>query len=181
MSINVVNSQGVKLFLAQPPSPPYATCQDAIAGIRAGTNIICPQDIGDIQESRGVTEYKCMSSNETSKSLGAVSREAFDLNLLLDPNNNVGQTMLRQAFLKGTPLVMGIEIPNEVMLYFPILISKQSTGIEIDAAVMSTFTVEISGDIMECPLSQAGSGNGRPIVNNGVHITNNGVPVVNTP
>jgi hypothetical protein len=176
MSIDVTNSQGVKLYLATPPSTPWATCGEAITGLKAGNTITCPQSVGELGESREVNEYKCLSSDESAKSLGAVGRASFDVDVLLDPEDRSGQMALRSNFRDNKPLVMGIEYEG-TFIYFNIGVSGMGTAIEQDAAISTKFTIEISGDIMECSTANLIS---YPIVNNGIIIVHNGIPVVNT-
>jgi hypothetical protein len=176
MSISVTNSQGVKLYLATPPTTPWTTCGEAVTALKAGNTIACPQTIGEIAESRVVSEYKCLSSNESAKSLGAVGRASFEVNVLLDPEDRSGQMALRANFRNNTPLIMGIEY-GSTFIYFNIGVSGMGTTIEQDAAISTKFTIEISSDIMEC---STGNLTAHPVVNNGIDIVHNGIPVVNT-
>jgi len=176
MAINVINSQGTKLFLVSPPATPWATCGDAITALKAGKVIACPQSLGEVAETRQVTEYKCLSSNETAKALGAISRSSFEVMVLLDVDDRAGQQMLRDNFRNNTPLIMGIEYDG-VMLYFNIGVSGVGTSIEQDAAISTKFSIEISSDIHECSTKNLAS---HPVVNNSIQVVNNGNVVVNT-
>jgi len=171
--MNVLNSQGVKIYLATPPQAPWVTCSAAKAALRAGKVIDCPQTIGEIVEQRQVQEYKCLSSNESAKSLGAVSRSSFDIEVLLNPDDTAGQLMLRDSFMNNTPLIMGIEY-GTTMIYFNIGVSAVGTTIAQDAAITTKFSIEISSDIKQC-LNQSTV----PVVNNSIAVTNNGIPVIN--
>lgn len=176
MSIKVINSQGTQLYLVAPPTTPWVTCGDAIAALKAGKTIDCPQSLGEVAETRAVSEYKCLSSNESSKSLGAVSRAAFDVEVILNPDDRAGQMMLRDNFKNNTPLVMGIAYEG-AMLYFNIAVSGVGTSIAQDTAITTKFTIEIASDIHECSTANLTS---YPVVNNSIVVTNNGAPVVNT-
>jgi hypothetical protein len=176
MAINVLNSQGTKIYLVKPPTTPWATCGEAITALKAGGTITCPQSLGEVAETRAVTEYKCLSSNESTKALGAISRSSFDIAVLLDPADKGGQLMLRDNFRNNTPLVMGIEYGG-AMLYFNIGVSGVGTSIEQDAAITTKFSIEISSDIHECSTANLTS---HPVVNNGIIVVNNGIPVVHT-
>jgi len=176
MSIKVINSQGIKLYLVAPPATPWSTCGGAIAALKAGKTVMCPQSLGEIAEARAVTEYKCLSSNESAKSLGAVGRASFEVAVLLDPEDKAGQLALRSAFRDNTPLIMGIEYGG-AFLYFNIDVSSMGTTIEQDAAITTKFSIEISSDIHECSTANLTS---HPVVNNSISVVNNGIPVVHT-
>jgi len=178
MPIKTINSQGTKLYLVDQPSTPWANCGAAVAALRAGSKIVCPQSLGEINESRAVTEYKCLSSNESSKALGAVSRSSFDVQVILDPEDRLGQFKLQGAFRDNTPLIMGIEYEG-VMLYFNIGVSSIGTSIEQDSAIITKFTIEISSDIKECKTSAAHA-QSDAVVNNGIIIVNGGIPIVDS-
>jgi hypothetical protein len=90
MSIPVLNSQGTQIYVVSPAAT-YADCTAAIAAIQGGKLIGCPQSLGELSETREVTEYKCLSSNESAKALGSISRGSFEIGLLLDPTDTAGQ------------------------------------------------------------------------------------------
>lgn len=170
MAISYMNSQGTQLFILD------TTQAAAITGTPAtdsplitegtGTNsylVGCPQSIGSIEETRTVTEYKCMSSNDSAKALGAISRGNIELGLLFDPEDVLGQNELKDAFTNNTLIGVGIELPDAdisvgetgaigTIFYFEGSVSAVSVGIEQDAAITYTVTVEISSDVVEYPM-----------------------------
>ena len=155
MAINVLDSQGTKVYVVSPAAE-YADCSAAVTAILGGKLVGCPQTLGELSETREVTEYKCLSSNESAKSLGAISRGSFEIGLLLDPTDTEGQDALKDAFANNTPVTIGIELSdslgaNGTILYFQAAVSGVSTGIEQDAAVTYTVTLEVSSEITECP------------------------------
>lgn len=155
MAINVINSQGTVVYVADVPAVAWADCTEAIAGIKAGTIVGCPQTIGELAETREVTEYKCLSNNDSAKALGSISRGSLDIGLLLDPTDVAGQDALRQAFTDNTPVIIGLELPDMLttsgtIYWFEAGVSGVSTGIEQDAAISYTVTVEISSAVTEC-------------------------------
>jgi len=174
--MRVLNAQGTKFYLVPTPATPWATCSEAITSLRAGKNIYCPQSVGDLSEQRNSTEYKCLSSDETVKSLGAISRSSFDIAVLFNPDDKAGLQLLQQSFRTNKPIIMGIEY-GDTMIYFSINVSGFVTGISMDSAITNTATIEISSNIMECSTAALTT---APIVNNGIIIQNNGIPVVNT-
>ena len=155
MAINILDSQGTKVFVVS-PAVEYASCTLAVAGVQGGDLVGCPQTLGELSETREVTEYKCLSSNESAKALGAISRGSFEIGLLLDPADAAGQAALKKAFADNEEVMIGIELPddggaNGTLLYFTAGVSGVSTGIEQDAAITYTVTLEIASEIVECP------------------------------
>jgi hypothetical protein len=177
MPITVTSSQGVQLYVLPVPATDWTTCREAVKAIRKGNLIGCPQSIGDISESRAMTEYKCMSSDDSAKALGAISRSTIEIGMLLDPSDMFGQRELRKAFLDGQPRIVGIEY-GHTMQYFTAMVSQVSTGIAMDAAITYTATVEISSSIKECDTTSV-SNDPVQVVNHGIIVVDNGVPVVN--
>ena len=156
--IKVINSQGTKVYVVDVPTTAWADCTAAVAAIKAGKVVGCPQSLGEISETRSVTEYKCLSSNETAKALGAISRGSLEIGLLLDPTDAAGQKALKDAFANNTEVVVGIELPNQItastgngtVYWFKASVSGVSTGIAMDAAISYTVTLEISSGVTEC-------------------------------
>ena len=160
--IPVLNSQGTKIYIVDVPSTPWADCTAAVTAIKAGKLVGCPQSIGSIEESRAVTEYKCMSSNETAKALGSITRGNIEIGLLFDPDDTDGQKALKDAWLANSTFVVGIELPDidvtagatgasGTLFWFSGAISAVSTGIVQDEAISYTVTIEISSNVTECP------------------------------
>ncbi len=172
----MINSQGTTIYVAQIPTSEWGSCGEAITTLKASPIVECPQSVGDISETRVATEYKCFSSNDTAKSLGAISRQPFDIEVLMNPSDMTGQRDLRKAFRNNTPVRIGIEY-GQTMLYFDAKVSGVSSSISQDAAVAATFTVEITGDIHECSSANLIA---KAVINNGIIIVNNGIPILNT-
>ena len=165
MAIKVINSQGTRVFIVDVPATEWADCDAATTAILAGKMVGCPQSLGDLTETRPPTEYKCLSSNETAKILGAISRGSIDIGLLLDPDDAAGQGALRDAFHANENKIIGIVLPNEpekvagtpasdgngTIYWFEGGVSETSVKIEMDAAILYSVKIEISSDITECP------------------------------
>lgn len=151
MAIAYVNSQGTKLWI----NTTIPTGTPTYTNVSTGGKLVgCPQSVGAIEETRSVTEYKCLSSNDTVKALGAISRGNIQIGLLFDPTDTAGQDALKTAFQSNTEVLVGIEFPdtgvtNGTTMAFIGLISTISLGIEMDAAVTYTVTVEISSAVTE--------------------------------
>ncbi|MCD6135570.1 hypothetical protein J7J63_02515 [Candidatus Bipolaricaulota bacterium] len=162
MAIKVLDSQGTKVYVLDVPDPAFVDCTAAVTAIKAGKLVGCPQSLGDITETRASTEYKCLSSNESAKALGGISRGSLELGLLLDPVDAAGQGALKTAFKDNTKVIVGIELPdnestlpettgNGTIYWFVASVSGVATGIAMDAAITYTVTLEIGSDITECP------------------------------
>ena len=156
-TIKVLNSQGTRIYVVDVPTTPWADCTVAVSNIKGGDLVGCPQSLGDLSETRTATEYKCLSSNDSVKALGGISRGSLEIGLLLDPDDTKGQKKLRDAFALNTPVIVGIELPdmakggvNGTIYWFIASVSGVSTGIAMDAAISYTVTLEISSAITEC-------------------------------
>lgn len=161
--IPVLNSQGTMIWIADVPAAGFADCPAAITAIKAGKLVGCPQSIGAIEETRAVTEYKCMSSNDTAKALGSITRGNIEIGLLFDPKDTAGQKALKDAWLANEEFIVGVELPDAdtstgstgasgTIFWFAGSISGVSTGIVQDEAVTYTVTIEIASNVTECPM-----------------------------
>lgn len=157
-----INSQGTKAYVVDVPATEWADCSEAIAAILAGKEVLCPQSIGSLEETRTVQEIKCLSSNESTKVAGSVSRGTVDLGMLFDPTDVDGQEAFKAAFTANTPFRVGIEYSDRdisvgevgvsgTIDWFDGIVSTQSKTIEMDTAVMYSATVEIASEITTCP------------------------------
>lgn len=162
MAISYLESQGTIVYIlseavAATITGTPATDRPIILG---GDVVGCPQSIGSIEETRNVTEYKCMSSNDTAKALGSISRGNIQLGLLFNPDDTAGQDALKTAFQTNAVIGVGIELPDRditvgstgvsgTIFYFEGGVSAVSVGIEQDAAITYTVTIEISSEVTE--------------------------------
>lgn len=162
-TIPVLNSQGTVVYIADIPAVDWVDCTEAIAGVKAGDIVGCPQTIGALEETRTVTEYKCMSSNDTAKALGSITRGNIEIGLLFDPEDTAGQAALKAAWAANDQFIVGLELPDAdvsvgptgasgTIFWFAGGVSGVSTGIVQDEAVTYTVTIEISSDITECAM-----------------------------
>ena len=148
MPISVLNSKGSEIYII--PRTNFSNCTSATSTILAGVMVNCPQSLGELTETRDMQEYKCMSDNNTYKSLGSISRGSFDIDMILDVAGVSGQQVIRQAFRDNTPLTIGIKLPDDTLYYFDASISGVSSGFEVDEAIGYTTTIEISSEVHEC-------------------------------
>lgn len=151
MAIPVINAQGMAAYVV---SPGLGATTPTVALILAGDQIGCPQSFGNIEETRAVKEYGCMSSDETVKVLGSIKRGNLQIGLLFDPADVAGQAALKAAFAANTEVTIGVELPNRLavsgtIFAFNAVISSVSVGIVMDEAVTYDVTVEIASSITE--------------------------------
>jgi len=163
MAIRLINSQGTKLLVAPVPPNPDAliTPYDWAMYIKNNAKITqCPQTLGDLPESRNLTEYGCISTNDSVKSVGSIQRGNFDVELLFDPDDTDGMDLMRDSFYDNTELLFAVEFPdsatqdtypgnNGTMEYFYGYVSSHTMGVAQNEAVRLTLTVEVSSEIKE--------------------------------
>ncbi len=89
MAIPVINSQGTQVYILDVPLAAWTDCSEAVTAITGGELVGCPQSLGEITETRDMQEYKCLSSDESAKSLGAISRGSLEIGLLFDPEDEL--------------------------------------------------------------------------------------------
>lgn len=147
MAINIVNSQGTKAYLVAEGTT-LATVANVETAIASADAILCIQTFGDITSSRSVQEYKCLSSDETAKSLGSISLGNISLELLFNAKDSAGQAELRSMYADNSKREMIIELNDEgttnpSYIVFTVGISNEAVSIVKDAAVLYKNTVEI--------------------------------------
>ena len=155
MAVSVLSSQGTKIYVA-PKGTDVSDCTKVATALGTAKLIGCPQSLGNIEESRDMTEYKCLSSDDTAKTLGAITRGSLEIGLLLDVDDTDGQKALKDAFAANEEVIILVELPDSAGAHgttyvFTGLVSSVSTGIEQDAAITYDVTVEIASAITECP------------------------------
>ena len=107
-----VNVQGTKTFILDVPVTAFADCTEAITAIRLGDEALCPQSLGDLARSRAVTEYSCISSNDSTKATGKMTYGDFTIELLFDPLDAAGQLALFTAMEENNPIIIAMESDN---------------------------------------------------------------------
>lgn len=152
--MNLVNSQGTKVYILDVPGTPWATTGAAVTAIQGGALVGCPQSIGNIEETRSVKEYTCMTTNDSMKSLGSITRGNIQIGLLFDPSDAAGQAALKAAFASNTQKVIAVELPNKgttngTIFWFVAGISGVSLGIVQDEAITYDVTAEIASAVTE--------------------------------
>ena len=147
MAISIVNSQGTKAYLVAEGTA-LASVANVETAIASAETILCIQSFGDVSSSRSVQEYKCLSSDETVKSLGSLSLGNIALELLFNAGDTAGQAELRSMYADNSKREMIIELNDEgaanpSYLVFTVGIASEAISIAKDAAVLYKNTVEI--------------------------------------
>ena len=155
--IPTTNSQNSKVYFVASGTDvsTSAKIETALATAKA---VSCLQSGIDTTVSRSVQEYKCLSSDETTKALGSISLPNFAVDLLFDADNADGQKEIRDMFTGLTRRIMIIELTDGDAPYasialgqaypstitFEVMVSGLGESIEMDAAVMQKATLEMT-------------------------------------
>lgn len=150
MALQVTESQNTKVYLI-PAGTALTDAASIETAITSGKQIGCLQDLGSIAVSRNVQEYSCLSSDETAKSLGAISLPNITMQLLFDADDVTGQAELRSMWNDNSRRIMVVELPDQITpttgnptyIYFEAGLSSHGVTISKDNAVMVDVTVEI--------------------------------------
>ena len=149
MAIPVTEAQGTKGYLVA-TSVATSNATEIAAAILGGKEINCMQDVGDIITSRSVTEYKCISSDESAKSMGSISLPNINMDLLFDAADALGQADFRDMYQNNTRRKMILAFSDvgagttPTFIDFEIALSSDGLGITIDNAVMYKTVIEIT-------------------------------------
>lgn len=150
MALTLTESQNTKVYLVA-TSVATSTAAEIKTAITGGKQIGCLQNLGDITTSRNVQEYKCLSSDESVKSLGSISLPNISLELLFHANDASGEAELRLMYSSNTRRKMIIALNDEITpttgnptyIVFEAGISSDGVAIALDNAVLYKTTVEI--------------------------------------
>lgn len=159
--MDILNSQGTIIYVLDEPEDLSAwdDCSTAIAAIKAGKQVLCPQSMGSLEQTRSVTEYKCLSSNDSQKITGAISRGSLDIGMLFDPTDVAGQEAVIGYFEDNIGFIVGVEYPdwidtntgaNGTFRWFQAKVSREAEVVEMDAAILYEITAEVAGMINKC-------------------------------
>lgn len=160
MAIVKVDSQGIKVYIADVPATAWATEAAAITGIHGGNTLGCLQSIGDITQTRATTEYSCMTSNEVTTALGSITTSPISLGLLWNPADAAGQADLKLAFKNKTNVIIGFEFNDAdtsvgstgasgSIIWLEAGVSVVTRGIPKDGAVTYSVTIVAMSDLYD--------------------------------
>ena len=152
MALNVTDVQGTKVYLvaAGTALTDAASIATAISG---GKQIGCLQSIGDITETRNVQEYTCISSDESTKSQGSVTRGNQQIETLFNAGDTAGQQDLIAAWDNKERRIMIIEFNDQITpttgkpIFYEIFCSGRTFSMPKDGAVMYNATLEQSSAV----------------------------------
>lgn len=110
--MTAIDVQLTKTYILDVPTTPWADCAAAITAIQAGSEVLCPQALGELTRSRDITEVSCMSSNDSVKAAGKITYGDFTIEMLFDSEDAAGQKALLDAFDNNTPVIIAVESPD---------------------------------------------------------------------
>jgi len=164
MSINLINSQGTILYVLPKPTTPWADCTEAVTAIKTtGKQVMCPQDLGEIQRTREMKEYSCLSSNETYKATGSMTLGEVTVGMLFDPTDAAGQDFLYTSFEDNTDFIFAFELPDAdtsagetdasgTMFWYEGVLVGDAISVPIDEAILYSVTISLAGEQTKCPM-----------------------------
>ena len=153
--MKTIDVQGTKTYILAVPSTPWASCTAAATAILAGDEALCPQSLGDLARTRNITEYSCISSNDSRKSAGKISYSDFSIELLFDPEDAKGQKALYDAMENNTPIIIAMESPNKGtangdIVWTEALVSGDTISYPVDGLVGYNVTMSPYGGYSRC-------------------------------
>lgn len=148
--LKVTDVQGTKLYLAAADTDvsDVAAIQTAITGAK---QIGCLQSIGDISMTRATNEYTCISSDNSTKSIGSTSLGNQEVSTLFNAADTEGQQDLIKAWDEKTRRIMIVEMNDQITestgnptyIVYRIFPSGVTIPMAKDSAVMYNQVVEI--------------------------------------
>ncbi len=161
------NVQGTTTYILDVPGSAWADCAAATPAILLGEKAMCPQSLGDLARTRAVTEYSCISSNDSVKSTGKISYGDFSIELLYDPNTSPtskegGQKALFDAMEANTAIIIAMEADNAdvsggttdaagELVWTEAFVSGDTIGYPVDGKMLYNVTLSPYGGFLRCP------------------------------
>jgi len=151
MPLSVTDVQGTKLYLAATGTDVSDAAAIATA-ISGGKQIGCLQAIGDISMTRAVQEYTCISSDDSTKSIGSTSLGNQELSTLFNAADAAGQQDLIAAWDDKERRILIVELNDQITpttgnptyITYEIFPSGVTIPLAKDAAVLYNSVVEIA-------------------------------------
>lgn len=157
MAIPVTNAQGTKVYFVATGTD-VSTSAAIETALSSAKQVGCLQSDIDTTITRAVQEYKCLSSDESTKSFGSISLPNFPVNLLFDADNAGGQKEIRDMFNNIERRIMIIELTDGDAPYatieageaypttitFEVGVSGMGEAMAMDTAVMQNATIEMT-------------------------------------
>ena len=150
MAINLTDVQLTKVYISAEGTD-VSDASKIAAAIAAAKQVGCIQNMGNVETSREVKEYACISSNDIAKSFGSVKASDFSLSLLFDATDVAGQKDLRDAYEANERRVFIVELTDNgttspTYITFDGGVSGISTTFEKDSAVVMDLTIGLSSN-----------------------------------
>lgn len=106
----------------------------------------CLISLGDYAQKRNVTDYECMSSNETTSGLGSIKRDPMEFSALYVEAAADAQQKLKAAFTANTQIEVTIEFDNSkgangTQLTGNMQVSEYVSGFPKDGKITVTFSL----------------------------------------
>ena len=151
MALSVTDVQGTKAYLVATGTDVSSAAAIATA-ITGGVQIGCIQALGDITQTRAVTEYTCISSDESSKSQGSISLGNQEISTLFNAADTAGQQDLIAMWDGKERRILIIELNDEITpttgnptyITYEVFVSSPTFTMQKDNAVLYNATLEIS-------------------------------------
>ncbi|RLA73553.1 MAG: hypothetical protein DRG30_06145 [Epsilonproteobacteria bacterium] len=150
--------QGTKTYVLDVPSTAWADCTEAIAAIKAGTEALCPQTLGDLARTREITDYGCISSNDSTKSAGKLTYSDYTIELLFDMTDTDGQKGLYDAMENNTPIILAMESSNMItpltgngdIIWTEAIVSGDTISYPVNGKIGYSVTISPYGGYLRC-------------------------------
>jgi hypothetical protein len=135
------------------------SCYDIMMECSNDNKLECAISVSARESKRAVAEINCIGSDDTHKLLGAISKNSFDVEAALIPENKVSGK-LYDAFDDLSSVIFVIEHLMNTGNYYEISlvkVSKRVRTIAIDEIVKYNFTLDPYGVVEDCKAVEPGS------------------------
>lgn len=149
--LKVTDVQGTKVYLAA-AGIAVSTAGEVATAISSAKQIGCLQSIGDISMTRAVQEYTCISSDDSTKSIGSTSLGNQEISTLFNAADTAGQQDMIAAWDDKTRRTIIIELNDQITptsgnptyITYQVFPSGVTIPMAKDAAVLYNAVLEIS-------------------------------------
>jgi len=155
--MTATNTQNTTTYILDVPATPWADCTEAITAIQLGSEALCPQSLGDLSRTRNITEYSCISSNDSVKASGKMSYGDFNIELLFDADDAAGQKELFDAIEENTPIILALEASDMAsggtsgtIIWTEAIVSGDTIAFPVDGKLGYNVTISPYGGYSRC-------------------------------
>ena len=151
MGVKSTDVQGTKTYIVDVPATKWADCAAAVTALEAGAEALCTQSIGNLTRSRDITEYGCMSSDESTKSAGSIKYGDTTIELLFDNDDATGQAALLKAFDDNESVIIGFKHSDgKTIVWSEGVLAGDEIAYPADGKVGYSVTVSWYGGFNRC-------------------------------